>query len=175
MSAPSGNQLRLADLIDGDALGADTTVSVTGNTGSDVVLTAQVQATAAIPDSDAPFSLGTAGFTATWGDITQPTNVNVVFTGGISDFLKVQVDQILGVLQQLQAAAVDRNEPLPAGFDKIVSLLQAINDGVTAAAGDGGTSTGSAGFTTVQGLASRIALGLNTDLEKLGLSLTAAC
>ncbi|HEV7132735.1 MAG TPA: hypothetical protein VGN27_03260, partial [Gaiellaceae bacterium] len=165
LTAASGNQIRLDDLLSGDALAPLASVSVTHGTGPDLALNAEVSATAVLPGSDAPFDIGTASFSATWADITQPTNVNVTVNGALGDFLKARVDQILSVLTELRDASVARNEPLPGGFDKVVSLLQAIDTNVVHAGG----STSSPTFSTVQQFAGNIALGLQSDLEGLGL------
>ena len=109
LAAASGNKIRVDDLLSADSLGPLASINVTSGSGHDVVLNAEVSASAVLPGSDQPFDIGTASFSATWADITQPTNVNVSVSGAIGDFLKAKADQIVSVLVEIRDVAQASN------------------------------------------------------------------
>ncbi len=166
LTAASGNKIRVDDLLSADSLGPLASINVTSGSGHDVVLNADVSASAVLPGGDQPFDIGTASFSATWADITQPTNVSVSVSGAIGDFLKAKADQIVSVLVEIRDVAQANQLPLPGGFDKVLSLLQTIDNNLVHASG----STSSPSFSTVQEFAGQLALGLQTDLAGLGIT-----
>ena len=170
IAAPSGNKLRLSDFKDPSILDGLAHISVAGPAGDDAVLTARVAASAILPGSSTPFDLGDASVTVRWADITQPTNVQVEFTGDIGDFLKVKVQELLDVLKQVRDAtdALGTLAPseLRGGLASVISFLEAFDSATTSGLSGG---TGSANFQTAQGLASRVSHKLNKDVGDLGI------
>ncbi|MDX6411750.1 MAG: hypothetical protein QOE91_1266, partial [Gaiellaceae bacterium] len=171
LTAPTGNKLGIIDLINPASLVSAAHVTITGPPGDDVVLTAALKATAMLPDQEEAFDLGNVGITIRWADIKQPTNVQVEFTGGIGDFLKVRAQQLASVLQQLKDATDQLGTAVPeqfrSGLNSVIGVLKALDSTMS---GSLSVGSGSPAFSTIQDVASSISYELNQNLGQFGLS-----
>ena len=167
LTAPTGNKIHISDLGDPSQIASLAAVNVTGPGTDAVVLQAGIKVSAILPDDDSPFTIAGAGITVHWDDITQPTNVRVEFAGGIGDFLKVRVQDVLDKLTQLRdgMAAIGVNVPfISSGLGSVISVLQVLDDNLVQAGGGG-----SASFLTVQDLEGRLSQRLNESINQFGL------
>ena len=168
--AAPGDRLLIADLTP-DLLEELGTATVTGLAGDDVVVTGTVKAKATLPGAAEPFTLGSASLTARWADIANPSGVVVDFTGGIEDFLKVRVEELVAILEDLRAATALLDTVVPGidgGLADVIDAIKSFDENVITPLTDG--LTGEISSTTVQDMMSRISQRLNQELAEYGLS-----
>ena len=169
VGSPTGDgKIHFSDLFDPDALVAATSISVAGTAD----LHAGARVLAFTGDDEEPFELASATLGVHWADLTQPTNVVVTLTGGLADFLKVRVDEILSKLTALRdgmAALGIGNVPyISSGLSSVISVLQVLDDNTVSAGG----VDGAASFLTAQDFAGRLAQQLGIDPDALGFGLS---
>jgi Ca2+-binding RTX toxin-like protein len=157
------------------------TVAITGNNNAgdgvaqDAVLTGTVEVAAILPGLGDPISLGSATLTLNWADTMSPLTPTYSVTGGFSDFLSINsqqiVDQLTALREQLTSLAqVSSAFGLDIPFVKdalqdILDVAGAVNEKLISPL----SISGQAKFPTVQSLMSLLSEKLDVSLSDLGL------
>lgn len=178
-----GNEIRIGEFTDaltGPAtLTSLGTFSVTGSAADDLVLTAAVRVAALFPDGEQPFNLGDVRITATWADVTQPTQVAFTFSLGAAQeliaFLQTAADRVLEGFETLERIIGDFDQEIPflnVSIDDIAGFIRSFKAQVLDPLRD--PVRGTASFTTIQDLVSSLARGLNDQLAGTGINFDSA-
>ena len=175
LSAP-GDKLRLTDL--GGSLDTHVAVAATGAHTDDIALKLDVQASALIPGIDS-IDLGGAQLTIDWANVTDPGSATVTanagFASDVIDFLKVDAQQVLAQIQQINQLANTFNVDIPFLSDALNTLVGFLNtfdqEVIQPLTGPVG---GQASFPSAQNLAARLAQSLGVDPADLGLGFDAS-
>jgi len=177
---PSGgdNVIRLNELVEAalSDTGLDDAIdfNVTGSGADDFVFTVDARVAAFLPGGDAPFDLGEANVTFTWGDVTDPLTIGVSASAGIAEdllnFLRVDVQQVLAQVQSLSQFSVSFNgQEIPLlqdTLDGIVEIATFLDDNIISPLTN---ASGMAGFGSIQELVLQVAAAIGIDPAALGL------
>ena len=175
LSAP-GDRLRFSDLE--GPLDTHVAVSATGAHTDDIALKLDVEASALIPGIDS-INLGGAQLTIDWANVTDPATATVTanagFASDVIDFLRVDAQQVLEQIGQINQLASTFNVNIPFlsdALDTLVGFLDSFDQEVIQPLT--GPVGGQASFPSAQNLAARLAQSLGIDPADLGLDFDAS-